>query len=93
MQGLVVLFFAILFHFIRFVLPLLPFFQFFRYTGAYTALGFPTALCIRISRPPHISAWAAPATLLVSHHNFENCRDFAFKTLDHTKFLRSYDTT
>ena len=44
--------------------------------------------------PPHISAWAAPATLLViSHHNFENCRDIAFKTLDHTKFLRSYDTT
>ena len=75
----------------------LPFFQFFRftgvYTGVYTALCFPTALWIRISHSPIISARAAPATLLVSPHNFENCRDIAFKTLDHTKFLRSYEMT
>lgn len=75
MQGLVVLFFVILFFFIRLVLSLLPFLQFFRCTGAYTTLGFPTAFSL-----PHISAWAAPATLLVSHHNFENCRDIDFKT-------------
>ena len=88
MQGLVILFFVIFFFFIR--LYLLSVFQV--QTGVYHPGLSYCAMYSNFSLP-HISAWAAPATLLVSHHNFLNCRDIAFKTLDHTKFLRSYETT
>ena len=101
MQGLVVLF--LLFYSILSVL-FYPFYRFTRFLPFYILSVFQVhrgvyrpglSYCAMHSNfsLPHISAWAAPATLLVSHHNFENCRDIAFKTLDHTKFLRSYDTT